>query len=267
MAAEMSVQTPFLRLRQVCLVAPQLAPVVEQVQSIFGLPVCHRDPAVAAYGLENALFVCGHAFLEIVAPLRPGTAAGRFLQRSGGVGGYMAIFDCDDPDQRLAQAAALGVRVAQDIRVPGYRGVQLHPRDCRATMISFDRSAGDLGLQGDYHPAGPHWQGFQRLELVRGMPGIELRSPEPEALARHWSGLCDRPLQRDAQGRPLLAFDLGAATFVDAAAASDEHLSALQLEVADPAATMAAATRAGCPADGAGFRLCGVRIDPVAGNS
>ena len=79
-----------LRLRQVCLVAPRLAPVVDTIETILGLPVCHRDPAVAAYGLENALFVCGHQFLEVVAPTRDGTAAGRYLRRSGGRGASMA---------------------------------------------------------------------------------------------------------------------------------------------------------------------------------
>ena len=75
-----------LRLRQICLVAPQLEPVVDAVHAIFGLDVCHRDLAVAKYGLVNALFVCGHQFLEVVAPTRDGTAAGRFLQRSNGRG-------------------------------------------------------------------------------------------------------------------------------------------------------------------------------------
>ena len=116
------VDTPaYLRLRQVCLVAPELAPAVAAVQAVFGLPICHRDPHVAAFGLENALFALGESFLEIVAPTRPDTAAGRFLQRSGGLGGYMLIFDCDDPAPYRARAGAAGVRVAYEIDHPGYR--------------------------------------------------------------------------------------------------------------------------------------------------
>src|SRR5215218_8177474 len=102
----------YLRLRQVCVVAPELEPAVDAVRHVFGLEVCHRDPGVAKYGLENALFVFGDAFLEIVAPTREQTAAGRFLERSGGRGGYMAIFDCSDPLRRRERAQAMGVRVA-----------------------------------------------------------------------------------------------------------------------------------------------------------
>ena len=35
-----------LRMRQICLVARSLAPVVEEIRSVLGLEVCHRDPGV-----------------------------------------------------------------------------------------------------------------------------------------------------------------------------------------------------------------------------
>ena len=38
--------------------------------------VCHRDPAVGKYGLENALLPVGTNFLEVVAPVEANTAAG-----------------------------------------------------------------------------------------------------------------------------------------------------------------------------------------------
>ena len=68
-----------LRMRQICLVARELAPVVEVFHDVFGLDVCHRDPGVGKYGLENALFAIGNGFLEVVAPVRDGTTAGRYL--------------------------------------------------------------------------------------------------------------------------------------------------------------------------------------------
>ncbi len=57
-----------LRLRQVCLVARELAPVEAALCDVFDLKVCHRDPAVGAYGLENILLPIGDNFLEIVPP-------------------------------------------------------------------------------------------------------------------------------------------------------------------------------------------------------
>ena len=39
-----------------------------------------------------------------------------------------------------------------------YTGVQLHPRDCRAAMIEFNRTdGGRLKIQSFYAPAGPDW--------------------------------------------------------------------------------------------------------------
>ena len=85
-----------IRMRQICLVARSLAPVVDELRAGLGLEVCHRDPGVGKYGLENALFPVGDGFLEVVAPVREGTTAGRYLERRGGDGGYMVILQCDD---------------------------------------------------------------------------------------------------------------------------------------------------------------------------
>jgi len=255
-----------LRLRQICLVAPELEPVVDAVGAIFGLPVCHRDPAVARYGLVNALFVCGHQFLEVVAPTRDGTAAGRFLQRSGGRGGYMAIFDTHDPEHRRAHAQALGIRIAHTMDYPGFVGTQLHPVDCRATMLEFDRSTGNEDLDGSYWPAGPHWCDGQRLDAVSGLPWIDLHSPDAAGLAAHWARIIDWPLTHNMAGEPTLRFELGAVRFVSAPAGSAERLAALHIEVADAARTCAAARARGCASEedarGAGFVLAGVRCVP-----
>jgi len=251
-----------LRLRQICLVAPELEPAVEQVRRIFGVEVCHRDGAVAKYGLANALFVFGHQFVEIVAPTRADTAAGRFLERSGGRGAYMAIFDTHDPERRRALVESLGVRIAHTMEVPGFRGIQLHPRDARATMLEFDCSDGNEELDGTYWPAGPHWHEHQRLDRVAGIPWVEVESPAPADLAAHWGRLIDVPVSSDALGHPALNFDLGAARFV---VGSTERLMALRVQVSDPATVLATAAAEGLPVDGDGLLLCGVRLLPQVG--
>jgi Glyoxalase-like domain len=255
-----------LRLRQICLVARELEPAVEAIRSIFGLQVCHRDPALGKYGLINALFVCGHQFLEVVAPTRDGTAAGRFLQRSGGRGGYMAIFDTHDPERRRAHVQALGVRVANVMDYPEFFGIQLHPVDCRATMLEFDRSVGNESLDGAYWPAGAHWRDQQRLDLVGGLPSIDVQSPDAERLAAHWSRLIEVPVERNLHGEPTLRVELGAIRFVAAPAGSAERVDALHIEVADARRSLAVARALGCdtqgPGDDAGFVLAGVRLVP-----
>jgi len=134
---------PYLRLRQVCLAAPHLQASSALIRALLGLEECHRDPNVASYGLENALFPIGaDRFLEVVSPTGPGTAVGRFLQQSHGRGGYMLIFDCDDPKGRAERAAALGVRIAHHIDRARFQGYQLHPKDCRASFLEFDHTSG-----------------------------------------------------------------------------------------------------------------------------
>ena len=142
-----------LRMRQICLVARKLEPVVETFGEVFGLEVCHRDPGVGKYGLENALFATGNGFLEVVAPLKDGTTAGRYLERRGGDGGYMVITQCADLAPRRARCEAVKVRVANEIRYPDYQELQLHPRDVGAAMLSFSRQEGGEPVDGPWHPA------------------------------------------------------------------------------------------------------------------
>lgn len=257
-----------LRLRQICLVTKQLETALDQIAHVFGLQPCHRDEAVGKYGLANALFVCGHQFLEIVAPISgqadDSTAAGRYLQRSGGRGGYMAIFDTHDPERRMEHVQALGVRIAHTLDHPGeYWGIQLHPRDSRATMLEFDRTTGNEHLDGAYWPAGPHWQQGQRVDLVAGIPAVELESPHVADLAAHWSRLIECPLQEE-HGKATLQFELGSVRFVPAPPQTPERMCRLDMQVTDPALVRARAAQIGLPARGDGFDFCGVTVVPVA---
>ena len=95
----------WLRLRQICLVTNNLEAVVASLESIFGLEVCYIDEAVGKYGLVNRLFPIGSQFLELVAPVEENTAAGRFIERRKGDGGYMVITQCDDLAPRRKRAA------------------------------------------------------------------------------------------------------------------------------------------------------------------
>jgi hypothetical protein len=245
-----------LRLRQICLAAPRLSPVIDDLQSIFGLAVCHRDPALAVYGLENALLPLGSDFLEVVAPLHEGTAAGRFIARSRGHGGYMAIFQADDPRRRQAHAAMRGVRTAHEIDRPAYQSVQLHPRDCRAAFIEFGHSPGGDDRQGAWWPAGAHWQDSPAADPALRLLGIELESPQPAALAAHWSALLEQPLAHQG-GAPGLRLDGRTLRFVPG---RSDCLGAVVLQVADAAATLERAVARGLWVEQDAFHLAGVHL-------
>jgi Glyoxalase-like domain len=250
----------YLRLRQVCLVATALEPVVGDVSAIFGLQVCHRDPNVARYGLENALFPVGASFIEIVAPTRDGTAAGRFLERQRGQGGYMLILDCDDAERRRRHAEQMGIRVANLIRYEDYLGVQLHPRDTGAAMIEFNQTRGGENLNGPYHPAGPNWQSAVATDVTLRLAAVDIAAPDPVAFSARWAALIERPAAV-AVGRCRIALDGGDIRFSQAAAAQQQPIFAgLELRVRDRAAVLAAAGARGYPVHDGAIALCGVSI-------
>ncbi|WP_338701802.1 hypothetical protein V5279_02420 [Bradyrhizobium sp. 26S5] len=248
----------YMRLRQICLVAPQLAPVIADISAIMGLDVCYRDGNVAKYGLENALLPVDTILLEVVAPFQPGpgTAAGRFIEKTGGRGGYMAIFCCEDPDARGAKANAIGVRTANVITHAPYHGVQLHPRDCRAAFIEFNHTDGSDDILGPYPPAGPDWQKSIRKDTTLALTEVEMQSPEPQALAAHWGKIVGFPA-----GGTVVKLSNATFRFVKG---NTEIMSGLTFKVTDKAKVLDAAKARGCAVAGDEFLLCGVTFKLTA---
>jgi hypothetical protein len=250
----------YMRLRQICLVAPHLEPVISDIATIMGLNVCYRDGNVAKYGLENALLPVDTILLEVVAPFQPGTAAGRFIDKTGGRGGYMAIFCCDDPDQRARHAKAIGVRVANVIDHAPYHGVQLHPRDCRAAFIEFNHTDGSDDILGPYPPAGPDWQQSIRKDVTQALIGVEMQSPEPHDLAEHWGRIIGIPVSKRANGAVELALPNCTFRFFTG---SGELMSGLTFRVGDIAKVRDAAKAKGHAVNGDSFFLGGVDFQLV----
>jgi len=250
-----------LRMRQICLVAASLEPAIEELCGVLGIEVCHRDPAVARYGLENALMPVGNQLLEVVAPTQAGTAAGRYLDRRGGDGGYMVILQTDDLAAARARIDGFGIRIVSEPNHGDYVGMQLHPRDTGGAILSIDWNDGDQsGLDGPWGPAGPDWQRARRTERVRAMTAAELQSDDPAKLAERWSEILDRPLAKDALGRPSIALDDAVLRFVPAKDGRGEGLGGLDLAVTDKAAVLDAAMGLGCPIEGDQITLCGTRF-------
>ena len=252
---------PYMRLRQICLVAPQLAPVISDIAEIMGLDVCYRDGNVAKYGLENALLPVDTIMIEVVAPFKDGTTAGRFIEKTGGRGGYMAIFCCDDPDERGRHAGKIGVRVANVIDHAPYHGVQLHPRDCRAAFIEFNHTTGSDDILGPYPPAGPDWQKSIRKDVTLALTAVEMQSPDPQGLAEHWGRIIGIPVTQNQGGEPELKLPNCSFGFVKGAS---DLMSGLTFRVCDIAAVRDAAKAKGHAVSGDSFSLGGVTFHLTA---
>ena len=245
----------YIRLRQICLVAPQLEPLIADMADIMGLAVCYRDGNVEKYGLVNALLPVDTILLEVVAPFRDRTAAGRFLEKKGGRGGYMAIFCCEDPFARAKHANSVGVRTANVITHAPYCGVQLHPRDCRAAFIEFNHTDGSDDVLGPYPPAGPDWQKFIRKDVTQAITAVEMQSPDPAGLAAHWGKIIGVAVTKTDNGDAELQLPNCSFCFVEG---DSEIMSALEFRVRNVGAVCEAARRRGYAVAGSEFPLAGV---------
>ncbi len=250
-----------LRLRQICLVAPELDPAVHALCDVLGLEVCFRDDAVAKYGLVNAVMPVGSCFLEVVAPIEEGTAAGRYISRRGGAGGYMVILDCDDIAPWERRMSALGVRVANELNHAGqYRGLQLHPRDTGGSLLEINWTAGGQAVGGPYHPAGPDWHSAVRTERTKSLLGAEIQTANPAELGTRWAEILDRPLHHDRSGAARIDLDAGFIRFVAATDGRGEGLAGIDLRPADREAIRAAAIPLGLVVTEDMVILSGLRI-------
>ncbi len=221
--------------------------------------VCYVDPHVEKYGLVNALMPIGNSFLEVVAPTRDGTAAGRYLERRNGEGGYMVILETDAIEPWLGHLPAVGVRIANDLDYPGeYRGLQLHPRDTGGALLEINFSQRGT-WDGPYHPAGPRWQGAHGVDAEDQIVAAELQSADPARLAARWSEILRRPL-RDAAGVPTIDLDLGSLRFIPAADGRGEGLGGIDVKIPrHERARFAARQKDVEEVDGA-LLLCGTRV-------
>lgn len=251
-----------IALRQICLVAEQLAPTLEALTEILGIHVCHVDPGVERFGLENALLAVGRNFLEVVAPIRDGTAAGRYLERRGGDGGYMVICQADSLKSQaavLAQAESEGVRLAWSADRDGWNIRQLHPADMIASFLEIDWDEQE-DLDGNWNPAGgDSWESAVDQRRTVDFLGVELQGEDPITLAERWSAVTGAPLEAH-NGHPRLSLSNATLRFVEALDGRGAGLGGLDLAVRDRESILAAAEARGALVNEHRVDICGTRL-------
>jgi hypothetical protein len=244
-----------MRIRQIVFAAHDLAAKRSLLGQLLDLPAPFRDPGVAEFGIDNAVFCLGDQFIEVVSPKQPGTACGRHLARQGD-SGYMLLLQTDDLDREMQRFAALGVRNVWHCNFDDIRAMHLHPKDVGGAIVSIDQPTPAAAWRW----GGPDWQvqpGAAGRQRVRG---VTLQSPDPQALAARWAlvlGLA-APVAHGEGWR--LALAEGATIDMLPAAGGHEGLVGFQLAVADPDAVLARARAAGLAVQGGQATLMGVRL-------
>lgn len=237
---EDSPRLPQLRLRQIALVAEKLAPVEALLTDIFDIQVCYRDPGVGYFGLENALFPIGDQLLEVVAPIKTGTAGGRYLERRGGDGGYMVITQClGDHKPFRDHVLEQGFRIAHEFTTEGFRNMQLHPKDTGGTFFEIDQQLGANAdeTDGPWEPAGPDWQDYRRLNRISAITAADIQCEQPASVAERWARIAGVALSGNE-----LPMTNAVVRFVDCRDSRPEGLGSLDITTNDLDAVVRAAT-------------------------
>jgi hypothetical protein len=220
--------------------------------------VAYRDPGVKVFGLENAVMPLGDTFLEVVSPVAPDAPARRYRERRGGDAGYMVMLQTDAFDADRARLEARGVRIAWSAELPDIRGMHLHPRDTGGALLSLDQPEPPEAWRW----AGPAWRDHV-LDPGARLRGATLACRDPEAVARRWSELLERPVAAAAGGFRLALERDGFVRFEPGAGDGSDGLVAFRVRVSAPEDALGRASARGLPVDVArrSFVACGTRVE------
>ena len=109
----------------------------------FEMALAHRE-TVESQGVEAVLLDVGDGHVELLRPLGPDTAVGKFLARKG-PGLHHVAYAVDDIDATLAKLAASGLELIDSEARTGIRGSRvafLHPRSTGGVLTEIVQPAG-----------------------------------------------------------------------------------------------------------------------------
>ena len=111
-------------------------------RDVLGMPLVHRE-TVEEQGVEAALLDVGDGHIELVAPLGPETAVGRFLARKGS-GLHHVAYRVGDIEATLAALAGAGARLIDERPRTGIRNSRVafvHPASTGGVLTEIVQPA------------------------------------------------------------------------------------------------------------------------------
>jgi methylmalonyl-CoA/ethylmalonyl-CoA epimerase len=128
----------FGRIDHIGVAVEDLDAALELYESSFAMPLAHRE-TVEEQGVEAVLLDVGEGHVELLAPLGPETAVGKFLERKG-PGLHHVAYAVDDIDATLGQLAAAGLELIDAEPRVGIRDSRvafLHPRSTGGVLTEI----------------------------------------------------------------------------------------------------------------------------------
>ena len=115
---------------------------VELYTTRLGMSLQHRE-TVDEQGVEAVLVGVGESHVELLRPLGPDTAVGRFLQRNG-PGLHHVAYGTDDIDSALDGVRAAGLRLIDERPRTGIRNSRVafvHPKSTGGVLTELVEAA------------------------------------------------------------------------------------------------------------------------------
>jgi hypothetical protein len=244
-----------MRIRQIVFAAAELQAGAAQLGALLGMDAPYRDPGVAEFGLDNAVFVFGDQFIEIVAPTRSGTTAGRLIDRRGDCG-YMLILQTDDFDRELARFERLGVRRVWAKDLDDIRATHLHPKDIGGAIVSIDQPL----PAASWRWGGPDWKLQGDAAAQQRVVGVSVGAEDPVAMARRWAQVLGLAAPAAHGATQRLVLDGGWIDF-EPVDARGEGITGYTLAVAQRDTVLARARELGLSVACHAVTLFGTRVD------
>lgn len=109
-----------------------------------GMPLVHRE-TVSEQGVEAALLDVGDAHIELLQPLGPDTAVGKFLARRG-PGLHHVAYRVTDIERTLEELARAGLRLIDERPRTGIRSSRvafIHPASTGGVLTEITQPAAE----------------------------------------------------------------------------------------------------------------------------
>jgi methylmalonyl-CoA/ethylmalonyl-CoA epimerase len=132
----------FGRIDHVGVAVEDLAEAVELYTARLGMTLQHRE-TVEEQGVEAVLVGVGDGHVELLRPLGPETAVGRFLERNG-PGLHHVAYGTDDIDSALDAVRAAGLQLIDERPRTGIRNSRVafvHPKSTGGVLTELVEAA------------------------------------------------------------------------------------------------------------------------------
>jgi methylmalonyl-CoA/ethylmalonyl-CoA epimerase len=130
------------RIDHVGIAVPDLDAAIRFYAEAFGVHVVHEE-VNEDQGVREAMLAVGDSHIQLLAPLRPDSPIGRFLDRQG-PGIQQVAYTVDDIDVAADRLRAAGVRMLYDEARSGTAGSRVnfaHPKDCGGVLVELVQPA------------------------------------------------------------------------------------------------------------------------------